>query len=60
MVECHDCPSKAMCDGPQALLPETFVALMRELRAIAGVLGKKFTETPEPAQEIAALGHNVF
>ena len=32
MVECHDCPSKAMCDGPQALLPETFAALMKELR----------------------------
>ena len=44
MVEVHDCPSKAMCDGPQALLPETFVALMKELRAIAGVLGRRFEE----------------
>ena len=46
MVECHDCPSKAMCDGPQALLPNTFTTLMRELTAIAQVLGKKFTTTP--------------
>lgn len=42
MVECHDCPSKAMCDGPQALLPETFGKLMKELAAIAAVLGKRF------------------
>jgi 3-deoxy-7-phosphoheptulonate synthase len=48
MVECHDCPSKAMCDGPQALLPETFASLMKELKAIAVLLGKKFTETPDP------------
>jgi 3-deoxy-7-phosphoheptulonate synthase len=46
MVECHDCPSKAMCDGPQALLPETFTALMKELKAIGEVLGKRFTIAP--------------
>ncbi len=46
MVECHDNPAKAMCDGPQALLPETFAALMKELEGIAGVLGRKFTKTP--------------
>jgi 3-deoxy-7-phosphoheptulonate synthase len=46
MVECHDCPSKAMCDGPQALLPDTFGTLMNELKAIAQVLGKTFTVTP--------------
>ncbi len=46
MIECHDCPGKALCDGPQALLPETFSQLMKELAAIAGVLGKKFTTTP--------------
>jgi 3-deoxy-7-phosphoheptulonate synthase len=46
MVECHDCPSKAMCDGPQALPPAMFEGLMKELKAIAGVLGKRFVETP--------------
>ena len=46
MVECHDNPAKAMCDGPQALLPETFTALMKDLKAIAAVLGKTFTTTP--------------
>ena len=48
MIECHDCPSKAMCDGPQALLPETFTQLMKELEAIATVLGKTFTTSPGP------------
>ena len=59
MVECHDCPSKAMCDGPQALLPESFESLMRELKAVALVLGKRFTQAPS-VKDTAALGHNVF
>jgi 3-deoxy-7-phosphoheptulonate synthase len=59
MVEVHDCPSKAMCDGPQALLPDTFAALMKDLRAIAGVLGKSFT-TPSGPTAKTPLGHNVF
>jgi 3-deoxy-7-phosphoheptulonate synthase len=46
MVECHDNPAKAMCDGPQALLPETFGKLMKELEGIAAVLGRRFTKTP--------------
>jgi 3-deoxy-7-phosphoheptulonate synthase len=46
MVECHDCPSKTMCDGPQALLPASFEILMKELKGIAAVLGKRFVETP--------------
>jgi 3-deoxy-7-phosphoheptulonate synthase len=46
MVECHDCPSKAMCDGPQALLPASFQSMMKELTAIAAVLGKRFAVTP--------------
>ena len=46
MVECHDNPAKAMCDGPQALLPDTFAKLMQELEGIAKVLGRQFTKTP--------------
>ena len=30
----HYCPSEAQCDGPQALLPETFKELMGQLRQI--------------------------
>ncbi len=43
MVEVHDNPAKAMCDGPQALLPEAFTSLMKTLQAIAQVLGKSFS-----------------
>ena len=42
MVEVHDCPSQALCDGAQALLPDTFTTLMRELEAIAKIVGKSF------------------
>jgi 3-deoxy-7-phosphoheptulonate synthase len=48
MVEVHYCPSEAQCDGPQALLPETFAELMVQLRKIAAVLGKEFAEASEP------------
>jgi 3-deoxy-7-phosphoheptulonate synthase len=60
MVECHDCPSKAMCDGPQALLPETFEVLMKELNAIATALGRRFTTAPSAQRGSEHLGHNVF
>jgi len=40
MVEVHDCPEEALCDGAQALLPEMFDDLMGELRGIARVLGR--------------------
>ncbi len=42
IIEVHYCPSEAMCDGPQALLPETFVGLMEQLRKIAALVGKEF------------------
>jgi 3-deoxy-7-phosphoheptulonate synthase len=40
MVEVHYCPEKALCDGPQALLPEQFAGLMHRIRQIAPVVGK--------------------
>ena len=49
IVEVHYCPSEAQCDGPQALLPEVFKDLMEQLRKIAAVFGKEFTEAAEVA-----------
>jgi 3-deoxy-7-phosphoheptulonate synthase len=49
IVEVHYCPSEAQCDGPQALLPETFAGMMVQLRQIAGILQKEFAEIGEPA-----------
>jgi 3-deoxy-7-phosphoheptulonate synthase len=48
IVEVHYCPSEAQCDGPQALLPETFKELMGQLRQIAAIFKKEFAEMAEP------------
>jgi 3-deoxy-7-phosphoheptulonate synthase len=47
IVEVHYCPSEAQCDGPQALLPETFKELMGQLKQIAAVTKKEFAEVGE-------------
>jgi 3-deoxy-7-phosphoheptulonate synthase len=47
IVEVHYCPSEAQCDGPQALLPETFAELMVQLRKIAAVFGKEFAQAAQ-------------
>jgi 3-deoxy-7-phosphoheptulonate synthase len=39
-VEVHSCPEKAMSDGPQALLPDQYAALVDDLRRLAQVVGK--------------------
>jgi 3-deoxy-7-phosphoheptulonate synthase len=44
IVEVHYNPAEAQCDGPQALLPETFKELMGQLRQIAAVTKKEFSE----------------
>ena len=40
IVEVHNCPEKALSDGPQALLPQQFDKLMRDIEALAPVIGK--------------------
>jgi 3-deoxy-7-phosphoheptulonate synthase len=39
-VEVHDCPEKALSDGPQALLPDRYDALMKDVRKLAQAVGK--------------------
>jgi 3-deoxy-7-phosphoheptulonate synthase len=39
-VEVHCCPEKALSDGPQALLPEQFDSLMRDIRSLASMFEK--------------------
>lgn len=48
IVEVHYNPTEAQCDGPQALLPETFKTMMGQLRQIAAVQGKEFADAAEP------------
>jgi 3-deoxy-7-phosphoheptulonate synthase len=40
LIEVHHRPAEALSDGPQSLKPEKFARLMRELRALAPVLGR--------------------
>jgi 3-deoxy-7-phosphoheptulonate synthase len=40
-VEVHDCPEQALSDGPQALLPERFEALMKDIRRLVQAVGKQ-------------------
>ncbi len=41
MIEVHHDPENALSDGPQAVLPEDFNTLMKQVRAIAEVIGRK-------------------
>lgn len=41
MVEVHNNPEKALSDGPQALLPDQFEELMKQVKLIAEVIGRK-------------------
>jgi 3-deoxy-7-phosphoheptulonate synthase len=40
-VEVHTCPEKALSDGPQALLPDQYQALLADLRRLASVMNKR-------------------
>ncbi|MFN4242446.1 MAG: 3-deoxy-7-phosphoheptulonate synthase [Tepidisphaerales bacterium] len=54
IIEVHYCPSEAQCDGPQAMLPETFAELVPKLAAVAKVHGRYFEESAVP---VAASTH---
>ncbi len=41
IIEVHQDPSTALCDGPQSLRPSKFSHLMEELKAVANAVGKK-------------------
>jgi 3-deoxy-7-phosphoheptulonate synthase len=42
-IEVHNCPEKAMSDGPQALLPEQYAAVAKQIAALAKLLGKQIS-----------------
>jgi 3-deoxy-7-phosphoheptulonate synthase len=48
-VEVHPHPDEALSDGPQSLLPEQFEKLMRDIEAMAPVVGKELLRTPRIA-----------
>jgi 3-deoxy-7-phosphoheptulonate synthase len=55
-VEVHPRPDEALSDGPQSLFPEQFERLMRDIEALAPVVGKELLRTPKP---VAAAGGSV-
>ncbi len=46
-IEVHDCPQVAKSDGPQALLPSQYDALMNQMRKIAEIFGKRISSVSE-------------
>ncbi|MGE3775893.1 MAG: 3-deoxy-7-phosphoheptulonate synthase [Pirellulaceae bacterium] len=43
-IEVHDCPEKAKSDGPQALKPPEYAAVVAQIRQLASILGKAIAE----------------
>jgi 3-deoxy-7-phosphoheptulonate synthase len=41
MVDVHPDPERALCDGPQALMPEEMAALGRQMVAVAEAIGRE-------------------
>ncbi|MEO1618136.1 MAG: 3-deoxy-7-phosphoheptulonate synthase [Planctomycetota bacterium] len=48
-VEVHDDPEVAKSDGPQALLPDQYAELARQMKSMAELLGKQISPLPENA-----------
>jgi 3-deoxy-7-phosphoheptulonate synthase len=42
LIEVHNQPEKALCDGAQSLLPEQMTSLSKEIHVIAEVIGRTF------------------
>jgi 3-deoxy-7-phosphoheptulonate synthase len=55
-VEVHPDPDRALSDGPQSLYPQQFEKLMRDIEALAPVLGKEVARLPEPSRPAGAGG----
>ena len=41
MIEVHNDPEAAWCDGAQSLKPDRFAKLMGDLRGIANIVGRE-------------------
>ena len=41
IIEVHNDPANALCDGQQSIRPAVFNELMHELRAIASAVGRE-------------------
>ncbi|TFH03841.1 MAG: 3-deoxy-7-phosphoheptulonate synthase, partial [Spirochaetales bacterium] len=52
IIEVHPDPDRALSDGPQSLFPEQFEKLMRDVEALAPVVGKEVSRIPRRASVV--------
>ncbi|MDP3237208.1 MAG: 3-deoxy-7-phosphoheptulonate synthase [Myxococcales bacterium] len=52
LVEVHPTPETALCDGPQALTPQAFDAMMKGVGAVLAATGRRFADV----KPLAAVG----
>jgi 3-deoxy-7-phosphoheptulonate synthase len=45
LIEVHNQPDRALCDGAQSLLPEQMSRLSKEISGIAAVIGRSFAQS---------------
>jgi 3-deoxy-7-phosphoheptulonate synthase len=57
-VEVHPDPDRALSDGPQSLYPEQFEKLMRDIEAMAPVLGKEVARLPVQSPPARGAGRS--
>ena len=55
LVEVHPNPERALSDGAQSLNPEQFAQLVRELRSIAGAIGRRLAPAPDRSTVAAGV-----
>ncbi|HEX6816396.1 MAG TPA: 3-deoxy-7-phosphoheptulonate synthase [Gemmatimonadaceae bacterium] len=55
LVEVHPNPERALSDGAQSLYPEQFGQLVRELRSIAGAIGRRVAPAPQGSTAAARV-----
>jgi len=55
LVEVHPNPERALSDGAQSLYPEQFAQLVRELRSIAGAIGRRLAPAPQGSTAAARV-----
>ena len=56
IVEVHSSPERALCDGPQAVLPKNFAKLMEQIKQIAEIVGHRVTPWGQPDATPPAAG----
>ena len=49
IVEVHPDPAKAVSDGKQSLKPEKFAEMVKQVKAIAEVMGRRIAPIEKPA-----------